>query len=353
MIELKGIVKSYPDFRLGPLNLTVADEVLAVLGPSGCGKTTLLSVISGITSADEGTINLNGHNLNAQAPEDRDTVLLFQDGALFPHMTARENIAYAAEESHIVDNLVTTLEITDVLDHYPDALSGGQKQRVALARALAADPAALLLDEPLANLDAPIKRRLRDELREFLTDLSIPVIYVTHNQRDASTIGDRIAVINDGGIQQVGPPMEVFERPATPSVAHFTGNVNLFRARAIEVGTTLTLAWHDHQLEVAADTDVSPSDEIWFCIRPGQIHVIPETEAESEENVFFGKITSRVFTGDAHQLSVRPDQLECTVKLTLSPSVYERMQLAGRDRILISLPKKHIHILEKEASSGV
>ena len=166
-LDLSDLSKTYGQFEFGPIDLTVEEEVLAVLGPSGSGKTTLLSLIAGITGPDSGSICLNSRELVGQPLEDRDVGMVFQEGALFPHMTARENIEYAATTAGRVDELAATLEIGDVLNRNPPTLSGGECQRIALARTLATDPAALLLDEPLSSLDAPIRRRLRNELHSL------------------------------------------------------------------------------------------------------------------------------------------------------------------------------------------
>src|SRR5699024_3507921 len=234
-------------------DLAVGEEVLAVLGPSGCGKTTLLSAVAGVIEPDSGHVVLNGTDLTGRPPEDRDAVLVFQDGALFPHMTARENVSYAASSKERVESLAEALEIGNILDQRADTLSGGERQRVALARSLATDPAALLLDEPLANLDAPIKRRLRDELRPLLSSLDIPVVYVTHDQREAIALGDRIAVVNGGRIEQLDTPAEVFAHPETPFVASFTGSVNLFRARVAETDRNIVLDWNGRRLHASGE----------------------------------------------------------------------------------------------------
>lgn len=163
-LNLSDLSKTHGQFKFGPFDLCVEDGVLAVLGPSGSGKTTLLSLIAGITEPDSGSICLNGRELVGHPLENRDVGMVFQEGALFPHMTARENIAYAATTAARVDELAATLEIEDILNRSPPVLSGGEYQRVALARTLATDPAVLLLDEPLSSLDTPIRRRLRNEL---------------------------------------------------------------------------------------------------------------------------------------------------------------------------------------------
>ena len=222
-LELTQLATAYDGFRLGPVDLAVGEEVLAVLGPSGCGKTTLLSLVAGLTAPDAGSVALGGRPLDGRQPEERDVGLVFQDGALFPHMTARQNVAYPGASPARVEELADLLELEGVLDRPAPDLSGGERQRVALARALAADPAALLLDEPLANLDAPIRRRLRTQLDAVFDSLAVPVVYVTHDQRSAAALGDRVAVLRDGRVAQAGPTEAVFERPRTAFVARFVG----------------------------------------------------------------------------------------------------------------------------------
>jgi molybdate/tungstate transport system ATP-binding protein len=339
-LTVDGLGKSYAGFELGPIDLAVGEEVLAVLGPSGCGKTTLLSAIAGMVDPDAGTVSLNGTVLTGRPPEKRSTVLVFQDGALFPHMTARENVAYAADVDQRVGELADALEIGDVLDQRADTLSGGERQRVALARSLAADPAALLLDEPLANLDAPIKRRLRDELRPLLSALDIPVIYVTHDQREATAIGDRLVVIADGEILQRGTPTDVFAHPATPFVATFTGSVNLFRGQVVAAENGPTLDWEGRRLETAVDGE-SVGTEVWFCIRPEYV-ALADTDGP---NALAGTITRRVFEGDGHLLDVVPDGGDGVVRLALSPPAYERGGLSTRDRVRLALRGDAIHVI--------
>jgi molybdate/tungstate transport system ATP-binding protein len=352
MIELDGIVRDYGDFQLGPIDLAVDEEVLSVLGPSGCGKTTVLSLIAGIATPDDGSVRLAGQDVTDRPPEDRGTALVFQGGALFPHMTARENVAYAVDgESDVGEGSVTAvadlLEIEDVLDRNVTALSGGERQRVALARALAADPDALLLDEPLANLDAPVKRRLGFELRDLFETLEIPVLYVTHDQQRATTIGDRLAVMRDGRIEQVGDPEAVFERPRSTFVAEFTGGTNVFEA-ALEGRTDagLVLSWHGERIETPP-ADVDGADLVTFGIRPEYVTILREGRpATDRHNVFSADVESRIYQGDEYVLRVRPDVVPEPVEIRLPTPVYERLSLADRDRVRISLKKGAIHVLE-------
>ncbi len=339
MLELNGLERSYPGFSFGPLSLSVDKEVLTVLGPSGCGKTTLLSLVAGIERPDSGRVFLNGVDVTDWPPERRDVGLVFQDGALFPHMTARENVAYAAEGDGQVASLAATLEITDVLDRPASALSGGERQRVSLARALAARPAALLLDEPLANLDAPAKRRLRGELRDLLAELSIPVVYVTHDQNQATVIGDRVAVLNDGHLEQVAPPEELLRRPSSPFVASFTGGVNVFAATVVEGGDATRLEWGEHTIR-AAPAAVESGATIRFCVRPE--YVVLE---EVGENALDGRIESRQFDGRSYRVAVRPEGVEATVAADVPPPRYDALGLEERDSVRLRLPPASVHVI--------
>jgi molybdate/tungstate transport system ATP-binding protein len=342
MLELDGLVTAYDAFQLGPIDLTVENEVVSVLGPSGSGKTTLLSTIAGITAPDAGTVTLDGTNLTERPPEERATVLVFQEGALFPHMTAKDNITYAATSGGRVEELAETLEITDILEQQADTLSGGERQRVALARSLAADPAALLLDEPLANLDAPIKRRLRDELRDLLASLAIPVVYVTHDQRQATVIGDRIAVMENGRFHQIDTPTEVFDHPTTPFVASFTGSANLFHGQVIGTDSTV-LEWDDHRIETP-QYGYSVADEVRFCIRPEYV-TIAEIRDADRSNVFDGRIVRRIFEGDDYFVTVVPDGIDEMIEIKVSPPRYDRLSLDEQERVQVVLEKDAIHVL--------
>lgn len=341
MLVLNDLVTAYDAFELGPIDLAVESEIVSVLGPSGSGKTTLLSAVAGIIDIDAGTITLDGMDLTEDPPEKRGTVLVFQDGALFPHMSTWENINYAASSPERVEKLAETLEITDLLEQQAATLSGGERQRVALARSLAADPDALLLDEPLANLDAPIRRRLRHELRDLLASLDIPVVYVTHDQHEATVIGDRMAVIADGTIHQLDTPTEVFTRPATPFVASFTGSVNLFRARVTRTNRTV-LEWNDRWIEAPA-YDYAVDETVWFCIRPEYVTVAADHDAHA--NVLAGRIEQRIFQGNDYLITVTPDGMDETIQLTLTPPTYNQLQLPSRERIRISLNKEAIHVI--------
>jgi molybdate/tungstate transport system ATP-binding protein len=291
-LDLDGLAKSYGGFELGPVDLSVGEEVLSVLGPSGCGKTTLLWLVAGLASPDAGSVSLGGRSLDGEPPEHRRTGLVFQDGALFPNMTVGENIAYASTDDEYVAELAALFELEGVLDRRPRTLSGGERQRVALARTLATEPDALLLDEPLSSLDAPIRRRLRTELYDLFGSLAIPVVLVTHDQRTATALGDRIAVMRDGRVEQVGSPADVIDRPESRFVAGFTGNENVFEAAVrgrdergvhLRVGDVTLLARTGGE----AGSPGPVGGVVTACIHPSRVRLAPpvRTSADGDATV--------------------------------------------------------------------
>jgi len=213
-------------------------ELLVLLGPSGCGKTTTLRMVAGLESVTSGRVTIDGTDVSRATPQERDVAMVFQNYALYPHKTVRENIAFPLHKLELSDSEVTNrvtstaslLDVDDLLDKQPAALSGGQRQRVAVGRALARRPAVLLMDEPLSNLDAKLRVNTRSELRDLQQRLGITTIYVTHDQEEAMSIADRIAIMNDGRVTQVGTPQAVYRRPTSEFVASFLGDpsMNIF-----------------------------------------------------------------------------------------------------------------------------
>ncbi len=233
-ITISGLNKRYGKTHvLKDLDLSIRDgEFISFLGPSGCGKSTLLFCIAGLETTQEGSIRFDGQEISELGPRERNIALVFQDYALYPHMTVRENIAFPLRQQKAdtatIERQVAwaadVLGIETLLDRQPAALSGGQRQRVAVGRAIVRNPAALLMDEPLSNLDASLRVRMRTEIRRLQRELGITVIFVTHDQEEAMVLSDRIAVMRDGVLQQFAPPMEVYSRPANQFVAGFIGS---------------------------------------------------------------------------------------------------------------------------------
>ncbi|MEF8812807.1 MAG: ABC transporter ATP-binding protein [Halovenus sp.] len=344
MLDVTSLHKRYDDFEFGPVDLGVETEVLSVLGPSGSGKTTFLSLIAGIVHPDAGTVSLNGRSLGSLPIEDRQTGLVFQDGALFPHMTAYENIDYAATDPGRVEELASLLELSDVLEKRPPRLSGGEKQRVALARTLAADPEALLLDEPLSSLDAPIRRRLRGELHTLLTSLEIPVVYVTHDQRTAATLGDRLAIFRDGELEQVGSPSRVFGQPATEFVARFTGNENLFEA-TVSASPDPLIRIGDLSLQVS--TNGVTESVVTACIHPSRVRLYgpDETPETPTQNVFSGTIAQCLNEGNGYRLEIALGNSQLTMTATVQPATFDRVATGVGSNIRIAIPSDAVHLI--------
>src|ERR1700757_1403081 len=234
-IVLAHVTKSYPDgaTAVNDLSLTIAEgEFIILVGPSGCGKSTTLNMIAGLEDISSGELRIGGERVNEKAPKDRDIAMVFQSYALYPHMTVRQNIAFPltlakmkkAEIAAKVDETAKILALTELLDRRPAQLSGGQRQRVAMGRAIVRDPKAFLMDEPLSNLDAKLRVQMRTEVARLQSDLGTTMIYVTHDQTEAMTLGDRVAVMRAGVLQQVGSPGELYSRPTNLFVAAFIGS---------------------------------------------------------------------------------------------------------------------------------
>ncbi len=263
-IEVKNIVKTFGTFKaLNDVNLKVnSGELMALLGPSGSGKTTLLRIIAGLEAADSGQVLFQGEDSRDKDIKDRHVGFVFQHYALFRHMTVFDNIAFGLRvkrrrirpsEDKIkakVKELLHLVQLDWVADRYPSQLSGGQRQRIALARALAIEPKVLLLDEPFGSLDAQVRKELRQWLRRFHDDLHITSLLVTHDQEEALEVADRIVVMNQGSIEQVGTPQEVYHQPASVFVLNFLGHVNIFKGRMVD-GKLANVYVRPHQFDIS------------------------------------------------------------------------------------------------------
>ncbi|MDQ7071512.1 MAG: sn-glycerol-3-phosphate import ATP-binding protein UgpC [Rhodobacterales bacterium] len=252
-ITLQGVCKSYGETAvIKGVDWEIHDgEFVVIVGPSGCGKSTLLRMIAGLESITAGDISIAGRRVNDLEPAQRDIAMVFQNYALYPHMSVRKNMAYALKIAKVpqdeidarVDRAAKILELTDYLDRNPRQLSGGQRQRVAMGRAIVREPSVFLFDEPLSNLDAKLRVQMRLEIKKLQEDLGITSVYVTHDQVEAMTLGHRLAVLNGGVVEQLGTPIEIYERPASMFVAGFIGSpsMNLLHAQISSDGTQVTL----------------------------------------------------------------------------------------------------------------
>ncbi|WP_316519700.1 ABC transporter ATP-binding protein [Kitasatospora brasiliensis] len=251
-IVLDGITKRYPDGALAvrDVNLTIADgEFVILVGPSGCGKSTTLNMIAGLEDITEGTLRIAGEVVNDRAPKDRDIAMVFQSYALYPHMSVRDNMGFALRLAKVdkpviaakVEEAARILDLTQHLDRKPANLSGGQRQRVAMGRAIVRDPKAFLMDEPLSNLDAKLRVQMRTQIAALQRRLGTTTVYVTHDQVEAMTLGDRVVVMRAGVVQQVGSPQQLYDEPVNLFVAGFIGSPGMnFLGAALERGALRT-----------------------------------------------------------------------------------------------------------------
>lgn len=251
-IVLEHVNKNYPDGAVAvrDVNITIADgEFLILVGPSGCGKSTTLNMIAGLEDITSGELRIDGERVNEQSSRERDIAMVFQSYALYPHMTVRQNIAFPltlaklkkSEIADKVDEIAAILDLTDLLDRKPSQLSGGQRQRVAMGRAIVRNPKVFLMDEPLSNLDAKLRVQMRGEIAKLQNRLGTTTVYVTHDQTEAMTLGDRVVVLRSGEVQQIGTPTELYDSPANLFVAGFIGSpaMNFFPATLTDVGVML------------------------------------------------------------------------------------------------------------------
>jgi spermidine/putrescine ABC transporter ATP-binding subunit len=284
-LEVSGLTRRYsPEVTVGPISFEVrAGEFFSLLGPSGCGKTTTLRCIAGFEALSAGSIRLRGERLDDKPPNRRDVGLVFQNYALFPHLTVFDNVAFGLRlrriaKSEIAARVAAILRLVDLPEmgpRFPAQLSGGQQQRVAIARSLVLEPRILMFDEPLSNLDFKLRIQMRDELRRLQRRLGKTAIYVTHDQTEALALSDRIAVLSHGHIEQIGTPGEIYEQPATTFVAEFIGSSNLFAARIVaqDGGGALVETATGLRLRCTDNGDGNGGGEVSVLLRPERVGV--------------------------------------------------------------------------------
>ena len=355
-VELEGVTRTYDGTTaVEDVSVTVREgEFFTLVGPSGCGKTTTLRLLGGFESPTSGTVRLAGRDVAGVPPEDRDIGIVFQNYALFPHMTVRENVAYGlgfvdppegVSTAERVESLLELVDLAGMGERDPDQLSGGQRQRVALARALAPGPRVLLLDEPMSALDAQLRERLRLQLRDIQRELAITTVYVTHDQEEALAISDRVAVMRSGRVEQVGDPRAIYRRPATRFVAAFLGDNNVLDGEVVAVDggagdgqPTGHQSGGDDSLRVTVRVEETPlelcvedperrprvGDRVTFCVRPEALVVDGTTNsltATVEHTEFLGETTRAHLDWQGRDLLARTAvPLEGTVTLGFDPA---------------------------------
>ena len=294
-LTLRNLTKTYGTTQvLHDISLDVADgEFVVFVGPSGCGKSTTLRMIAGLEETTSGIIEIDGREVNNLEPKERDIAMVFQNYAIYPHMSVKKNIAFGLRSSKMpkadkekrIQEVAAILDMVPLLDRKPNALSGGQRQRVAIGRAMVRNPAVFLFDEPLSNLDAQLRTQMRLEIKKLHQRVGNTIVFVTHDQVEAMTMADRIVIMKDGYIQQVGTPAEVFHKPANTFVARFIGAPSMNLLNGTIDGTTVTLD-DGHTVTVPSLTATS-GQAIQLGVRPDDLH------AENSNPIMTGQVTVR------------------------------------------------------------
>lgn len=303
-ITINDAVKKYGDFVAIPdLSLEIQPgEFFTLLGPSGCGKTTLLRMIAGFNSIEGGKFFFGDRLINDLDPSKRNIGMVFQNYAIFPHLTVRKNVAFGLKNKKLpkdqikakTDEFMALMKIDEYADRLPEKLSGGQQQRVALARALAIEPEVLLMDEPLSNLDAKLRVEMRSAIKEIQNRLGITTVYVTHDQEEAMAVSDRIAVMNLGVIQQIGTPKALYQRPANRFVATFIGRTNLMDATVKVNGAEKSIVFSNgYTVKMDNLTEVTDGQKVCVSVRPEELVI----DATSESGSLTGKVLYSTFLG--------------------------------------------------------
>ena len=346
-ISFKNVTKKFGDFTaVDDLSLDIYNrEFFALLGASGCGKSTLLRMLAGFEQPTTGEIVLDGQNLAGTPPYRRPVNMMFQSYALFPHMTVEKNIAFGlrqdsmpkAEIAERVAQMLKLVKLEQFAKRKPNQLSGGQRQRVALARSLAKRPKVLLLDEPLGALDKKLREETQFELMDLQQNLGLTFVVVTHDQEEAMTMADRIAILEKGEVMQVATPAEVYEAPSSRFVAHFVGNVNMFEGKVAERAgnTTRITGATGAQIVVENSSDTAAGSNIVFAIRPEKIRISSKKPADAV-NALEGEVYDIAYLGDMTVYHVKLDDGQVVRASTMNASRIADDPLTWNDRAWIS-----------------
>ena len=360
-LSLKGIEKKYPNgfHAVKNFNLDIADkEFISFVGPSGCGKSTTLRMIAGLEDITDGTLEIDGKVMNDVEPKDRDIAMVFQNYALYPHMTVYDNMAFGLKLRKVpkdeidkkVREAARILDLDKLLDRKPKALSGGQRQRVAMGRAIVRNPKVFLMDEPLSNLDAKLRVQMRIEISKLHENLGATIIYVTHDQTEAMTLGTRIVVMKDGVIQQVDTPQNLYNTPCNLFVAGFIGSpqMNFMDAVVNVAGNDVTLSIGNHVLRVPENKKKALIDggyngkTVVVGIRPEDVHDDPDFIAANPGSVITSKIKVYELLGAEVFLYFDVEGTQMTAR------VNPRTELRTGDDAKFALDMNRIHIFDKE-----
>ncbi len=352
-LEVRQLVKRYSaQSVIGPLSFSVNEgEFVSLLGPSGCGKTTTLRCIAGFEAASEGGIYLDGERIDQRPPNRRNVGLVFQSYALFPHLTVFENVAFGlrirrrseAELKRRVQDAIELVGLPHLAERFPRQLSGGQQQRVAIARSVVLEPRLLLFDEPLSNLDLKLRVMMRAELRNLQRRLGKTAIYVTHDQGEALALSDRIVVMSNGKIEQVGTPVEIYERPATSFVADFIGSSNLLSGEIVDnaMDRTSVRTQSGILLQTSPPIAGASGSQVTAMIRPENIQIVTENSGDCD-NPLSGTIEEKTFLGQDLHLKLRINEAQ-TLTVVLGGRAARAYSVG--DRLNVSVARSHVYLI--------
>lgn len=369
-VTLKGIGKTYAGnvVAVSDFNMDIEDKEFVILvGPSGCGKSTTLRMIAGLEEITEGSLYIDGKQVNDLPPKDRDIAMVFQNYALYPHMTVFENMSFGLkirktprdEIKRRVEEAAKILEIEHLLERKPAALSGGQRQRVALGRAIVRNPKVFLLDEPLSNLDAKLRAAMRAELSKLHSQLGTTFIYVTHDQTEAMTMGTRIVVMKDAYVQQIAPPQELFDKPCNLFVATFMGTpqMNIAEAMVIDEGkvTYLEFGNGEEKMRIALPDWKGRKPEVLdyvgktvlFGIRPNDIHGEAEYIAQHPEQIVEAYVDFVELLGAESNVFIKVSEIE------FASVVDSKIRMTSGSKVRFAFDTEAVHIFDKETEITV
>jgi spermidine/putrescine transport system ATP-binding protein len=363
-LDIRNVVKQFPGITaVDHVSIEIKEgEIFSLLGPSGCGKSTLLRLVAGLESLDQGDIFIAGERVNDLPPYRRDCSTVFQSHALFPHMSVFDNIAFGLVERKVskseinrrVSEKIELVNLRGLEDRRPDQLSGGQQQRVALARSLVLEPMILLLDEPLAALDRKLRKEMQIELKRIQREVGTTFLNVTHDQKEALSLSDRIAVMNEGRFLQIGTPDEIYERPQTVFVASFMGASNIFSGQVVSQknGLTELKTRNGSRIYAPVDEDINADEIAGFSIHPELIHIGPSDSKvqkfDPQKNTAFAGIIKEVFyQGNFSEITVLIEEIDKPLVVHKTRGTGREVKLSEGQDVMVSWECRRNNVLRK------